>query len=85
MKTILFSPRCEMDVKKFSQWELFLDEPSQKYLLFGHVWQKEFATRPTKRQVRQFKRQFRKATAKLIERSKWNDSWEAIHCDIIGL
>lgn len=66
-------------------WELFIDTGSKPNLPFGRVDIFTFHTHPTKRQIRQAKKQHRKNVVEAIEAREWEDSWEGIHCDIISL
>lgn len=67
MHTVLFKP-TPYNVRKNTQfkaliadtWELVLDIPAEESPPFGRVEFIKFAVRPTKRQIRQCKRDFRK-------------------------
>lgn len=67
MHTVLFKP-TPYNVRKNTQfkalvadtWELVLDIPAEENPPFGRVEFIKFAVRPTKRQIRQCKRYFRK-------------------------
>lgn len=67
MHTVLFKP-TPYNVRKNTQfkaliadtWELVLDIPAEESPPFGRVEFIKFAVRPTKRQIRQCKRYFRK-------------------------
>lgn len=66
-------------------WEVILDQEGTMSLPFGYVEFTTFVTKPTKRQLRRFKKDFRKNYLAEVERHKWSQSWEAIHCDVLGL
>ncbi len=67
MHIVLFKP-TPYNVRKNTQfkaliadtWELVLDIPAEESPPFGRVEFIKFAVRPTKRQIRQYKRYFRK-------------------------
>lgn len=68
-----------------AQWEIFLNTDAQDYLPWGHVLIQDFTTKPTKKQIRQVKREFRKEVERLKIREEFAQSWEGIHCDVAGL
>ncbi|QHS01672.1 hypothetical protein CPT_CIP9_136 [Enterobacter phage vB_EclM_CIP9] len=73
------------EIETIAQWEVFLDTGGSTSLPFGYVTMQYYATRPTKRQIRALKKQHRRSIVEAIEAREWEDSWEGIHCDIIGL
>lgn len=66
-------------------WEIAMDRAGEGKVIFGHVLSEMFICKPTKRQLRRMKRQFRKEWAELEVKYDFENSWEGIHCDIIGL
>lgn len=68
-----------------ASWELFLDTGSRKNLVFGEVTSIYFVTKPTPRQIRKAKKAHRVRVRERIAEAEFADSWEGIHCDIIGL
>lgn len=66
-------------------WVVLIDREGEGKHTFGNVLSEMFICKPTKRQLRRMKRQFRKEWAELQAKYDFEDSWEGIHCDIIGL
>lgn len=66
-------------------WETFLDTGSKLNLPFGEVTIFQTGTKPTKRQLRKFKHIHRVNIAKSIAEHEFNNSWEGIHCDVMGM
>lgn len=66
-------------------WEVVIDRASTEDVIFGHVLSEMFVCKPTKRQLRRMKREFRKEWAEIKARQEFENSWEGIHCHIIGL
>lgn len=84
-KPELHNPGTKAEYSSIAEWEVFVDTEGNSTLPFGYITTKKFSARPTKRQIRAAKREHRKLIIKKIEEREWENSWEAIHCDIIGL
>ncbi|QOI66516.1 hypothetical protein [Erwinia phage FBB1] len=67
-----------------SEWELFIDECSKQYLTFGYVDVIRFPVKPTSRQLRKIKRQFRKEVRNEMKRQKDEHEWEDCIIDRLG-
>lgn len=68
-----------------AHWEVVLDRGSTDKVVFGHVLSETLVCKPTKRQLRKMRRAFRKDWEQIIQRQEFENSWEGIHCDVIGL
>lgn len=92
MKTIVmyYSPEVvnkgtKAEIGTVAQWEVFLDTEGTTTLPFGYVTMQYYVARPTKRQIRALKKLHRRSVIEAIDRRNFDESWEGIHCDIIGL
>lgn len=88
--TMYFGPKLhhkgtKAEMETVAQWEVFIDTSGTLTLPFGYVTMQYYVTKPTKRQIRALKKKHRKDMQASIDLREWEESYEGIHCDIIGL
>lgn len=71
----IYCPGTKAERLETAKWELFIDTAGTNSLPFGYVSSFNYSAKPTKRQIRQAKKDHRKAVIEAIEAREWEDSW----------